>query len=88
MMSKIHNNPKLEGPRMPIILPDELVVKWLVDYNDELDRRIIEDLIKEFPSHEMTAHTVHKLRVKISLGNSEEASSSFSYKELPNLEFD
>lgn len=22
MMAKIHNNPKLEGPRMPLILPD------------------------------------------------------------------
>ena len=24
LLAKIHNNPKIEGPRMPVILPQEL----------------------------------------------------------------
>ena len=87
MMAKIHNNPKLEGPRMPVILPDELADKWLMDYNDELDKKSIEDLIKEYPVAEMTAYTVQRIRGKNSMGNNEDASQQFRYKELPELEF-
>ncbi|MBA6151410.1 SOS response-associated peptidase [Gelidibacter maritimus] len=86
MMGKIHNNPKLEGPRMPVILPDELADKWLVDYNDALDQQSIEELIKEYPATELTAFTVNKLRGKHSTGNTEEASQPHNYAELPTLQ--
>lgn len=29
MMARIHNNPKLKEPRMPVILPSELEDEWL-----------------------------------------------------------
>lgn len=87
MLSKIHNNPKLDGPRMPVILPEELADKWLIAYNDELDKQSIAELIKEYPADELTAHTVHKLRGKKSLGNSEGVSDYYHYPELLPLEF-
>src|SRR5690606_22562711 len=88
MMGQIHNNPKLDGPRMPVILPDELADKWLIEYKDELDKRSIEELVREYPATELSAYTVDKLRGKNSKGNSEEASKPFYYAELPELEFE
>ena len=87
MLSKIHNNPKLDGPRMPVILPDALADRWLVDYKDERDKQSIVALIKEYPSEELLAHTVQKLRGKNSLGNSAEVSEYYDYQELAPLEF-
>ncbi|RXJ49408.1 SOS response-associated peptidase [Gelidibacter gilvus] len=86
IMSKIHNNPKLDGPRMPVILPDQLADKWLMDYQDDLDKQSIEDLIREYPDEELSAYTVNTLRGKNSVGNSEEASKFFKYTELPELQ--
>ena len=37
MLAKIDKNPKIEGPRMPLILPQELEDKWLIPIEDELD---------------------------------------------------
>lgn len=85
IMSKIHNNPKIDGPRMPVILPDELADKWLINYNDDLDKKALEELLKEYPDEELSAYTVNTLRGKNSLGNSEEASKPFKYGELPEL---
>jgi len=83
MMAKIHNNPKLEtGPRMPLILPEALADKWLLDYKDELDQKTIEGLIQEYPQEELQAHTVRKIRGKNAVGNVPEATQPFSYPEL------
>ena len=46
MLSIIHNNPKLEGPRMPLILPQELEDKWLNPIEDELDVKSIQELMR------------------------------------------
>ncbi|WP_323028302.1 SOS response-associated peptidase [Gelidibacter japonicus] len=88
MMGQIHNNPKLDGPRMPVILPDELADKWFIEYKDELDKRSIEELVREYPATELSAYTVDKLRGKNSKGNSKKASKPFYYAELPELEFE
>lgn len=53
MMAKIHNNPNLEEPRMPVILPTELEDKWLHSINDELDIKAIKELIREYPEDEL-----------------------------------
>ena len=82
MMAKIHNNPKLKEPRMPVILPQELEDKWLNPIEDELDTNLIQDLIKEFPEEELNAHTVSKLRGKEYIGNVAEVSNKVIYKEL------
>ncbi|WP_010231384.1 SOS response-associated peptidase [Gillisia marina] len=82
MMAKIHNNPKSKEPRMPVILPSELEDYWLNPINDELDKLKIEELIKEFPEENLTAHTVNRLRGKQYLGNVENISDKFVYEEL------
>ncbi|MGM1055625.1 MAG: SOS response-associated peptidase [Bacteroidota bacterium] len=55
MLAKIHNNPKLEGPRIPLILPQELEDKWLDPIENELDIKSIQELIKEYPDEELDA---------------------------------
>lgn len=82
LMAKIHNNPKLKEPRMPLILPTELEERWLQQINDDLDLRSIKELIMEFPQDEITAHTVAKLRGKEYIGNVEIISDKVDYEQL------
>lgn len=82
MMAEIHNNPKLKGPRMPLILPEELVEAWLHPIEDELDRKKIEELIRSYPEEELQAHTVARLRGKEYMGNVEGISDPVEYQEL------
>ena len=82
LLTKIHNNPKLEEPRMPLILPDELANDWLIDYNDELDQKAIEELIQSYPTEELEAYTVDRLRGKEYKGNVPEIEIKVDYKEL------
>jgi len=82
MMAKIHNNPKLEGPRMPLILPEELADQWLAPISEELDTKMIEELIMSFPEDELDFHTVSKLRGKDYLGNVEHISDKVVYEDL------
>ena len=79
LLAKIHNNPKLKGPRMPLILSDGLEDKWL---NDELDEQQIQTLIQSYPEDELKAHTVAKLRGKEYPGNVEGISEEVVYEEL------
>jgi len=78
LMAKIHNNPKLKEPRMPLILSTTIEDKWL-NYSDRKD---LEDLLIPFPDNELKAHTVQKLSGKESLGNVPKASEYYAYKEL------
>ncbi|MGF1558941.1 MAG: SOS response-associated peptidase [Flavobacteriaceae bacterium] len=82
LLAKIHNNPKLDGPRMPLILPEELEDKWLIHSNDHLDIESLKELIKSYPDEELTSHTVGKLRGKEYLGNTETISDMVFYPEL------
>lgn len=82
LLAKIHNNPKLKEPRMPLILPQELEDKWLEHLDDELDQQAIEKLIQSYPEEELRAHTVTRLRGKDYVGNVEEISNPVTYVEL------
>ena len=82
MMAKIHNNPKLEGPRMPLILTEDVADGWLNPISEESDKKMIQDLIKSYPQEYLTAHTVRKLRGKEYLGNVKEISEAYHYEEL------
>ena len=82
MMSKIHNNPKIKGPRMPLILPDELEDEWLKPIKDDLDQQKIQNLIQSYPDGELKAYTVGKLRGKDYVGNVENISDKVVYEEL------
>ncbi len=82
LLAKIHNNPKLEGPRMPLILPQVLEDKWLNSIEDELDVKSIQELIREYPDEELDAYTVRRLRGKEYIGNVEKVCEPFEYAEL------
>lgn len=82
LLAQIHNNPKLKGPRMPLILPEELEDKWLEPVTDELDIERLKELIKSYPDEEMTAHTVSRLRGKEYQGNVASISEKVNYAEL------
>lgn len=82
MMARIHNNPKLKQPRMPVILPEELEDKWLNPIEDDTDIKLIQKLIKKYPDNKLEAHTVSRLRGKEYQGNVEEISDKVDYDEL------
>ena len=82
MMAEIHNNPKLKGPRMPVILPDELEDAWLEPYRDELDQQKLEELLQPYPEAELEAHTVGRLRGKNAVGNRPEATDHIEYGDV------
>lgn len=84
LMDKIHNNPKIECSRMPLILPDALAGLWLKPIENDLDKINLQELIKSYPEDLLKAHSVHKLRGKEYLGNVEEISDKVDYKELKN----
>lgn len=74
-MASIHNNPKLEEPRMPLILDDNSARRWLEEPEVVLDHYNREDL-------HLNAWTVRKLRGKQYVGNTEEAWKECNYSEL------
>lgn len=82
MMGRIHNNPKLSGPRMPLVLDEEIAEKWLIEVEEELDVKAVQDLIHSYPEEELQAHTVHKLRGKEYPGNVPEINEEVIYPEL------
>ncbi len=82
MMARIHNNPKLAGPRMPLILPDALADHWLVPLEDELDQKGLQELICSFPEEALASHTVARLRGKEYAGNVPGISEEVRYPEL------
>lgn len=82
LLGKIHNNPKLDGARMPLILPEAVEDQWLRSILDPLDRTLIQDLIKTYPDEELKAHPVASLRGKTYQGNVEGISDEVMYEEL------
>ena len=85
MLARIHNNPKLPGPRMPLILPEELADRWLDPISDELDRKALQELIHSYPEEALAAHTVARLRGKYYAGNIPQISEEVHYPELEAL---
>ncbi|MDF4202189.1 SOS response-associated peptidase [Maribacter sp. SA7] len=80
MMAKIHNNPKLKEPRMPLMLGENMEEQWLTssaDFEKEL-----EGLLSSNNHVALQAHTVGKLRGKNYAGNIESIAQEVVYKEL------
>lgn len=83
LMAQIHNQPKgSEEPRMPVIIPEGLEKKWLMDIQAPFDREEIQDLIQPFEDSLLDSYTVPRLRGKDSVGNSPDAVIRHSYNEL------
>ncbi len=81
LLKKIHNNPKQDEARMPVILKKEEQDLWLqLSDKNEMDRFLI-----PYPADLLKAHTVRKLKGKDAIGNLPEAEEKFKYSELENL---
>ncbi|MBN4081503.1 SOS response-associated peptidase [bacterium AH-315-C07] len=85
LLSKIHNNPKLKEPRMPLIFNENKADEWLAPINSEKDKQNILKLIKPNTTVPLKAHTVQKLRGKDYLGNCPEVAEEFIYEELKQV---
>lgn len=85
MMSIIHNNPKVEESRMPVILKKEDQDLWLnLDYKNE---SVVKQLLLPFPDEEMRAYPVGKLKGNYASGDTEKAIEEVFYPELEHLKF-
>lgn len=82
LMRRIHNNPKANGPRMPLILTEEEEDQWLAPIGSPADETAIKALIKPYPADALLAHPVRPLLGKAGAGNSPAASDVFEYPEL------
>ena len=79
LLSTIHNNPKLNEARMPLILGKGLIEPWL---DIAAKKKEVKDLISSFPDSDMKAYTVGKLQGKNYVGNVEEIITPVTYPEL------
>ena len=82
LMGKIHNNPKLKSPRMPLILPQVIEEDWLKPIEEEPDEKAIRDLITAYPDDELKAFSVNRLRGTSYVGNIKEVCEEVAYPEL------
>jgi putative SOS response-associated peptidase YedK len=82
LMERIHNNPKLDGPRMPVILEPHQTEDWLITLNDDADKEQINALLKPSDNDVLIAHTVNKLKGKNVIQNSPSSADEFIYPEL------
>jgi len=82
LMAKIHNNPKLSEPRMPLMLPNEFIWNWIKPINDELDKKEVQALIQPYDENELIAYTTPKIRGKSAIGNTSKAIEEYKYAEL------
>jgi putative SOS response-associated peptidase YedK len=88
LMTQIHNNPKMEGPRMPLVLNAENQQLWLdlADKSDEPSKDSYLSLFeKDLLELKLRAHPVNKLRGKAYVGNKPEIQEPVQYQELSDL---
>ena len=78
LLAKIHINPKLKEPRMPIILDIDKAKLWMKATTEEE----MEQFLIPFPEEELMAFTVQTLGGKRGVGNTERALLKFEYPEL------
>jgi putative SOS response-associated peptidase YedK len=81
LMTKIHNNPKLSGPRMPLVLDEELAEKWLSP-----NPKNIEAVLQYRPIENLVAYPVKPIKGKRASGNVSTASSPHYYPELEEIQ--
>lgn len=82
LLKRIHNNPKIAGPRMPVILTEEEEGLWLAPIKSAADAEAITRLIRPYPSDAMIAHPVKALLGNEGVGNAPGASEPVDYPEL------
>ena len=69
LMARIHNNPKLPQPRMPVILHKEVEDQWLAPLTDKADQEMLQDLLIPYDEEFLEYYPVPRLRGKEAVGN-------------------
>lgn len=82
LMAKIHNNPKADGPRMPVIIPKDKQNHWLMECKNEDDKQKIISLIQPFNEELLEFYSVRRIKGKGAVGDVKEAEEKFDYPEL------
>ena len=67
---------------MPVILPEDLEDNWLSPINNDLDIKLIQELIQEYPEDKLDTYTVNRLRGKEYIGNVEEIPKNSNTRNL------
>ncbi len=80
LMAKIHNNPKIKGPRMPLILENDKIDIWLSPIRDKADQELVTGIINPIPESDLTYHPVGTLRGKSRIGNIKQVIEPKDYK--------
>jgi putative SOS response-associated peptidase YedK len=83
LMAKIHNNPKLTEPRMPLILDEVMQEEWL---KDDLSMVDVIALIQPLSSEELIAHPVGPIKGKSAIGNKPNVTEEVKYALLESGE--
>lgn len=81
LMRTLHNNPKLEGARMPLILQEEDLDTWLMTNGKDRSEAVLH-LCRPCASKALKAYPVQRLQGKTALGDVPEATRPFEYPEL------
>lgn len=82
LMKKIHNNPKLKEPRMPLILNEADEDLWLEVTKDNAESPKIQSLIQSSFKVQLAAHPVGRLRGRAYKGNIQSVSDVYNYEDL------
>ncbi len=78
-MAYIHNNPKLNGPRMPLLLDDDQLVQWLTAAPN-----LAQEIIKPNQNIALSYFPVRPLRGKLYKGNYPTIQQKYVYPETYN----
>lgn len=88
-MAEIHNNPKLEEPRMPLILHGDQVNDWLSNSDENELKQLQQGLIIPNEEIQLISHPVRPLKGKAALKNDDvKVLEPIAYPELQKGLFD
>lgn len=82
LMRRIHNNPRIDGARMPVILTEADEEHWLAPAQHAAAETERMALVRPYPADAMTAYPVAQLLGKQGSGNKSRASDPYEYPEL------
>lgn len=82
LMKEIHNNPKAEESRMPVVLDESKVEQWIDPTHEEFTENDVKTFLEPIQDNQLKAHTVPRLIGKAGVGNTEDARKEWHYPEL------
>lgn len=82
LLRRIHNNPRIEGPRMPVVLAPGDEERWLAPLRTAADVDALMALVRPWPAEALTAYPVAPLLGRAGGGNGPRASEPYEYPEL------